>query len=153
MGSGNHVRTYLHRGNDGTLTELPLAWYSERGGFWGMNPGYDSGRFVPPRKIDYQCMFCHNAYPRIPSGHERANSVPSYLDPMPEGIDCQRCHGPGANHIRAVRAGGAQATDIRKSITNPARLAPDRQMEVCMQCHLQTTSRRIPSQVRRFDRR
>ena len=29
MGSGNHVRTYLHREQDGTLIELPLAWYSE----------------------------------------------------------------------------------------------------------------------------
>ena len=32
MGSGNHVRTYLHREQDGTLIELPLAWYAELGG-------------------------------------------------------------------------------------------------------------------------
>ena len=42
MGSGNHVRTYLHREKDGTLIELPLAWYAELGGHWGMNPGYDN---------------------------------------------------------------------------------------------------------------
>ena len=35
MGSGNHVRTYLHREVDGTLIELPLAWYAELGGHWG----------------------------------------------------------------------------------------------------------------------
>jgi hypothetical protein len=42
MGSGNHVRTYLHREKDGSLIELPLAWYSELGRHWGMNPGYDN---------------------------------------------------------------------------------------------------------------
>jgi hypothetical protein len=30
--------------------------------------------------------------------------------------------------------------------------AGDRQMEVCMQCHLQTTSLRLPATIRRFDR-
>src|SRR5262249_34483367 len=34
MGSGNHVRTYLHRTERGALVELPLAWYAERGGYW-----------------------------------------------------------------------------------------------------------------------
>ncbi len=152
MGSGNHVRTYLHRGANGTLTELPLAWYPEKGGTWAMNPGYDSDHFITPRKIAYECMFCHNAYPRIPAGHERANSVPAYLDPIPEGIDCQRCHGPGARHVRSAQTPGARPEDLRATIVNPARLAGDRQMEVCMQCHLQTTSFRLPAAIRRFDR-
>ena len=42
----------------------------------------------------YECMFCHNGYPRIPAGHERVGAEPVYVDPLPEGIDCQRCHGP-----------------------------------------------------------
>jgi predicted CXXCH cytochrome family protein len=152
MGSGNHVRTYLHRGANGVLVELPLAWYSEKGGYWAMNPGYDTDRFITPRKIAYECMFCHNSYPRIPAGHERANSVPAYLDPIPEGIDCQRCHGPGGRHVRAAQAQGARQEDIRRTIVNPARFSGDRQMEVCMQCHLQTTSLHLPAAIRRFDR-
>jgi tetratricopeptide (TPR) repeat protein len=152
MGSGNHVRTYLHRGANGVLTELPLAWYSEKGGYWAMNPGYDADRFITPRKIAYECMFCHNSYPRVPAGHERANSVPAYLDPIPEGIDCQRCHGPGGRHVQAAQAPGARQEDMRRTIMNPARLSGDRQMEVCMQCHLQTTSLRLPAAIRRFDR-
>jgi tetratricopeptide (TPR) repeat protein len=152
MGSGNHVRTYLHRGANGVLVELPLAWYSEKGGYWAMNPGYDMDRFITPRKIAYECIFCHNAYPRIPAGHDRPNSVPAYLDPLPEGIDCQRCHGPGSGHVRAAQALGSRNEDIRRTILNPARLSGDRQLEVCMQCHLQTTSLRLPAAVRRFDR-
>ena len=151
MGSGNHVRTYLHGAANGTLTELPLAWYAEKGGYWAMNPGYDTDHFLAPRKIAYECMFCHNAYPRIPAGHERANSVPVYLDPLPEGIDCQRCHGPGGRHVRAAQA-GAGAQEVRAAIVNPARLSGERQMEICMQCHLQTTSFRLPAAIRRFER-
>jgi hypothetical protein len=63
MGSGNHVRTYLHQEEDGTLIELPLAWYAEQGGHWGMNPGYDNPHPMTRRPIAYECMFCHNAYP------------------------------------------------------------------------------------------
>jgi predicted CXXCH cytochrome family protein len=152
MGSGNRVRTYLHRGANGVLVELPLAWYSEKGGYWSMNPGYDTDRFIAPRKIAYECMFCHNGYPHIPAGHERANSVPAYLDPLPEGIDCQRCHGPGGAHVRAAQTPGERNEDIRRNIVNPARLSGDRQMEVCMQCHLQTTSLRLPAAIRQFNR-
>jgi Flp pilus assembly protein TadD len=35
---------------------------------------------------------------------------------------------------------------------NPARLSPERQMEVCMQCHLETTSLPLPHSIQRFDR-
>jgi tetratricopeptide (TPR) repeat protein len=151
MGSGNHVRTFLHKSENGMLVELPLAWYSENGGYWAMNPGYDTDHFITPRKIAYECMFCHNAYPKIPSGHDRANSVPVYTGPLPEGIDCQRCHGAGAMHVQLAQSKGS-ADELRKAIVNPARLTGDRQMEVCMQCHLQTTSLRLPAAVRRFDR-
>jgi hypothetical protein len=33
LGSGNHARTYLHRTARGTLIQLPLGWYAEKGGF------------------------------------------------------------------------------------------------------------------------
>ena len=42
IGAGDHARSYLHRTALGTLIELPLGWYSERGGYWAMSPGFDS---------------------------------------------------------------------------------------------------------------
>ncbi len=127
MGSGNHVRTYLHRTATNTLIELPLAWYPEQGGTWAMNPGYEGAHLETRRKVAYECMFCHNAYP----GTLAQPESPVYNADLPEGIDCQRCHGPGANHAK---------TPTRANIVNPARLPPDRQMDVCMQCHLQSTA-------------
>ena len=41
LGSGYKARTYLSRNSQGELAQLPVAWYSDRGGFWAMNPGYD----------------------------------------------------------------------------------------------------------------
>jgi tetratricopeptide (TPR) repeat protein len=152
MGSGNHVRTYLHRERDGTLIELPLAWYAELGGHWGMNPGYDNPRPMTHRPIAYECMFCHNAYPEIPATEHRDLSAnPVYSDPLPEGIDCQRCHGPGAAHIKAAQSAGTPLSQIRALILNPVRLSKQRQMEVCEQCHLESTSRPLPDRIRHYD--
>ena len=152
MGSGNHVRTYLHRTARGTLIELPLAWYAEKGGSWALNPGLDMSDPPVGRKVGYDCMFCHNSYPSIPAGHEDAGAEPVFAGPLPQGIDCQRCHGPGGNHVQAVRQPGAKLADIRGAIVNPSRLGKERAMEVCMQCHLETTSAPLPNAIRRFDR-
>ena len=153
MGSGNHVRTFLHRTASGELQQLPLAWYAEHGGSWAMNPGYDQpNQPESRRKIDYECMFCHNAYPEIPASNAELLAEPVFLGMLPEGIDCQRCHGPGRRHVEAARAPGSSAETIRASIVNPARLAPDRQMEVCAQCHLETTSFPFPNSIVKYDR-
>ena len=150
MGSGNHVRTYLHRTVRGTLVELPLAWYAENG--WAMNPGFDTNHPPIGRKVGYDCMFCHNGYPAIPDGHEDAGAEPVFTPPLPEGIDCQRCHGPGGDHVRAAQVPNAKTEDLRRSIVNPKRLSPALRMNVCEQCHLETTSAPLPNAIRRFDR-
>jgi predicted CXXCH cytochrome family protein len=144
IGSGNHVRTYLHLNTQKKLVELPVAWYSENGGYWAMNPGYDRPDHQDFRRtVGLECMFCHNAYP------ESEALLP---EKTPEGIDCQRCHGPGGAHVRTAEALGSNPETIKKAIVNPARLSPERKLEVCMQCHLESTSTRLPYSLRRFNR-
>jgi predicted CXXCH cytochrome family protein len=153
LGSGNHARTYLHLDEQKKLVELPVGWYAENGGYWGMNPGYD--RPDQPdfrRRITQECFFCHNAYPELAKDADRTGADAAFPGKIPEGIDCQRCHGPGGPHIRATQAVNSTADQIRKSIVNPRRLSPDRNLEICMQCHLESTSARLPYSVRRFDR-
>jgi tetratricopeptide (TPR) repeat protein len=152
LGSGNHSRSYVHRTARGTLIQLPLCWYPEKGGYWALAPGFDTGHPQTRRYISYECMFCHNAYPRIPAGHERPGADPIFETNLPEGIDCQRCHGPGAAHVRAAQSAGAKLTAIRASIVNPARLSPKLQNDVCMQCHLLPTSDPFPALIKRFNR-
>lgn len=157
IGSGNHARTYLHRAADGTLVELPVSWYSEMGGHWGMSPGYDRAAQQDFRRtVGNDCLFCHNAYP---TGGQLSSTVddeavlnPDMVKKMPEGIDCQRCHGPGLAHVKAASSPNSTLEGIRAAILNPSRLPRERQMEVCMQCHLETTSSPLPHAIRRFDR-
>jgi len=153
MGSGNHGRTYVHLTSRGTMQQLPLGWYSERGGYWAMAPGFDRQDYPgSTRVITYECMFCHNGYPSIPKGHDEVGATPAFLQPVPQGIDCQRCHGPGQRHVDAASRAGAKVEEIRAAIVNPKRLSGDRELEVCMQCHLETTTVTLPHDIRKFDR-
>jgi Tfp pilus assembly protein PilF len=117
-----------------------------------MNPNYDQPRHMGfQREIGFACMFCHNGYPEVAPGEDASGREPRFRGRLPEGIDCQRCHGPGRNHIKALKV-GASLEKIRAAILNPARLNPESQLEVCMQCHLETTTRSLPHAVVRFDR-
>lgn len=149
IGSGNHARTFVNRAADGRLMQLPLSWYAERGGTWAMSPGYDRPAHLDFRRvIDDGCMSCHNGYPRDPIGDD--GTGPKFPAALPEGIDCQRCHGPGQGHIDAMATGDVEGG--RRAIVNPGRLDRDRQLEVCLQCHLEPTSSPLPFQLRRVGR-
>lgn len=152
MGSGNHVRTYLHREPDGTLIELPLAWYAEDGGRFAMNPGYDNPHPPVGRTIAYECLFCHDGFPGIPATAHRDLAADPVYTTLPLGIGCQRCHGPGAKHVRLAQQSGVSLDAVRAAILNPVNLSNGRQMEVCEQCHLETTSSPLPDRIRYYDR-
>ena len=63
IGSGNHARTYMHRDSEGKLVELPVSWYSDKGGYWAMSPGYDRADQQDfRRRAGNDCLFCHNGY-------------------------------------------------------------------------------------------
>lgn len=151
IGSGHQVRSYLHRTPSNTLIELPLSWYAEKDGRWLMSPGFD--RPAHPgfrRAVSAECLFCHDAYPS--AAPDRRGEEAVFPGALPEGIDCQRCHGPGSGHVRLAQQRDAKPAELRAKIVNPARLPGERQLEVCMQCHLETTSSRLPDAMVRFGR-
>ena len=124
IGSGNHSKTFVHRNAAGRLIELPLSLYGDK---WAMSPGYDRPDHSDfRREVTDSCLFCHNGYPSA------ANSG------LALGIDCQRCHGPGEAHVK--RSG---------AIVNPGKLASERRLEICLQCHLESASRTLPEAIRR----
>lgn len=126
IGSGNHAVTYISRTSQGNLIQLPVSWYRDRNGL-AMSPGYDRpDHFDMRREISDACLFCHAAY-----SSDRTR---------PKSIDCERCHGPVAAHL---------AKPERGNVVNPKRLEPARQLEVCLQCHLETVSQGIIDSMRR----
>lgn len=149
IGSGNHGRAYLHRTEQGKLVQLPISWYVEKGGYWNMSPGLDrSDQPDMHGTVAADCIFCHTAYP-LTTSSKAPDDEQVFPEALPEGIDCQRCHGPGAAHVSAARAKRGE-DEIRKSVVNPERLDRDRQLEVCMQCHLETSAHHVPNSIRNY---
>jgi len=141
IGSGNHARTYVYQVPSGELYQLPLGWYTATRE-WRMSPGFDRADHEGvTRRVRHECMFCHNAYPAAAEEklvYWRSQSFPAQL---PEGIGCQRCHGPGAKHVE---------TRTRDTIVNPARIGTKLRNDICYECHMQPTV--VMPGLRRFGR-
>lgn len=132
IGSGQHTNSHMTSIN-GFLYQLPLTWYAQKGK-WDLPPGFENGRNIRfNRAIEYECMSCHNALPQLAPG-----SVNRYTS-IPDGIDCERCHGPGEAHIHQKMQGifVDTSTQIDYSIVNPRKLSWERQIDLCQRCHLQ----------------
>lgn len=150
IGSGNHSRTYAYRDKSGAMFQLPVVWYTQEAK-WGMAPGYDHADHDDfTRPITRECMFCHNAFPDFEAGSDRFGMPDRFPKKLPHGIGCQRCHGPGSEHIEIAER-NSDDPKVLTSIVNPPNLDPQRRDDVCNQCHLQPTSGRT-SFLRSFDR-
>jgi predicted CXXCH cytochrome family protein len=149
VGSGHRSRVYLYRTPSGEMYQLPIAWYTQEHA-WGMAPGYDrADNDGITRPVRRECLFCHNAYPDVPTGSDAHWMPQRYPEALPEGTGCQRCHGPGAEHVTLAMAAASNAM-VRAAIVNPARLPPPLRDSVCFQCHLQPAVALIGP--RRFER-
>ena len=132
VGSGQHTNSHIQSVN-GYLNQMPMTFYTQKKK-WDLPPGFENGhnsRFL--RKIGLECMSCHNSYPEFVLGSE--NKYAS----IPEGINCERCHGPGSIHVAQRQTGSKVDTSkyIDYSIVNPAKLTIDAQFDICQRCHLQ----------------
>ena len=136
FGSGTHGYTFASiQGN--ALYQVPLTWYEDIKG-WDLSPGYhrpDHDRFE--RRISDDCVSCHMG--RVaPEGHNTNRFGKNFI--VEASIGCERCHGPGAEHIDYHSAGVASAAHP-DPIVNPARLPVHARESVCFQCHLSGESK------------
>jgi Flp pilus assembly protein TadD len=153
IGSGDQARSYLHIDPEGRLIELPITWYSEKGGYWAMTPGYEAQNQKDFHgTVSKDCIFCHDAYPLEESKDIQSSGEPIFRNLLPQGIDCQRCHGPGANHVKAAKSNNSDIAQIQASIINPMTLDRSRQLEICMECHLSTSGSQDKNISVRFNR-
>ena len=132
IGSGQHTNSHIISVNN-YLHQAPATFYTQKAE-WDLPPGFENGnntRFS--RKIGLECMSCHNAYPDFVEGSENKYSN------IPNGVNCERCHGPGSIHVQQKSLGMLVDTSkkIDYSIVNPAKLPIDLQFDVCQRCHLQ----------------
>lgn len=90
------------------------------------------------RGIGSRCMECHNTW----LAHVPGSRNEFRRDDMILGVTCERCHGPGQEHVQHHRA---HPHDPAHSIVNPGALSRERKMEVCTQCHSNSFKRRGPA--------
>jgi Flp pilus assembly protein TadD len=139
IGSGRQGVAYLIE-RDGFLFLSPMTWYPRKQR-WDLSPGYEKENLHFYRPVQADCLFCH-----VNRVEPVAGPVNRYRPPIFRGhsIGCERCHGPGALHVK-----NPIAVDGRdRTIVNPAALAPSLRDAVCEQCHLQGDRR-----VSRLDHR
>jgi hypothetical protein len=150
LGSGKHARNYLYQTEVGELYQLPVAWYPQEKR-WAMAANFGGPAHEGVRQaVTRDCLFCHNAYPDVPKGSDAYLAAQTFPKTLPQGIGCQRCHGPGAEHVRVSKSEKASVEQKRETIVNPARLSPQLRDDVCNQCHLQPS--RVVAGMRQFER-
>jgi hypothetical protein len=128
IGSGRKGQTYLYwKGN--RLFQLPVSYWIKLG-HWVNSPGYVDGYADFDRPVMPRCLECHGSYAQSLPGPQPENQYNK--SSLVLGVSCERCHGPGREHV-ARHQSSEHVSD--EAIVNPAKLARDRDVEVCAQCH------------------
>lgn len=128
LGSGTRGCSYLTE-RDGFVFQTPISWFTQAG-IWDVSPGFTEA-ILPGRRVIVDCLYCH--VNRVLPVEGTANR---YESPLFQGhaIGCERCHGPGGNHVK--NPGNLDADGIDRTIVNPRHLEPGPRESVCQQCHL-----------------
>jgi hypothetical protein len=130
IGSGRHGQTYLYWQND-LLYEMPASYWTFNHG-WVISPGFPAGQVHFDRVIVPRCLECHASY--FTSLAPPPNRFQK--DSLVLGIGCERCHGPGAQHVAHERSAAITHSEkLHDTIVNPAHLTRDRQLDLCALCH------------------
>ena len=131
FGQGKMGQTYMLE-RDGKFYESLVSFYSEPkaldftiGAPRGVPASLDAavGRLLSSNEVS-SCFSCHAT--------AAVSGSKLQLDKFVHGIRCEACHGPGGQHVAAVKAGGTGT----KLIYNPGRLSGDElTQQFCASCH------------------
>lgn len=133
VGSGRKAKSYVHQRED-LLCTSPLNFFTADNS-WDLNPGFikdDPRRF--DRRAQVDCLVCHVGRLDIKTRGEDRFAAEPFLE---TAIGCERCHGPGEEHI-AWHSDKSEGAD---PIVNPVNLEQAERDSVCYQCHFSVENR------------
>lgn len=133
IGSGEKAQSYGSWRNE-QLFQLPLT-YVARIHSWTSSPGFPTSQPYFNRVILSRCFECHASYVEKKEIRTGALQISEQLVPSSfvYGIDCERCHGPAAEHVQFHEENpGVKAPNKIVSIKS---LGRDRQLDLCASCH------------------
>jgi len=133
----NRGETYLYwKGNE--IYELPVTYYLYLHQ-WANSPGYKGGAVKFDRVMGKRCFECHSSYiENLPGSsgfigqNERFEKKSMILN-----IDCERCHGPAANHVAFQTNNPEEKKPMY--ITSISSLSRAQRIDLCGQCHAGNT--------------
>ncbi len=121
IGSGAAARTFLMDAA-GFLFESPVTYYRQSAS-WKASPGFaDLDYPFLTRPVVPGCLQCPATNIQAKPGTLNGYATPPFQE---NGVSCERCHGPGSDHIGKG-----------SKMVNPAKLAPAGRDSICAQCHL-----------------
>jgi hypothetical protein len=130
VGSGRKGQTYLYWDKNDQLYQLPVSFWTELD-TWVHSPGYDERVVNFSRPVLPRCLECHaSSFEALgDSGAGNRYNRSNYV----LGISCEKCHGPGQQHVDLQNAKTTKPSD--QLIVNPAKLSRERQIGLCALCH------------------
>lgn len=129
IGSGRKGQSYLYW-NDNDLFQLPVSYYTPRDN-WCNSPGFTTNYIRFNRVVNGQCLECHATYAK---GGEPPGNVNTFdKTQIIYGIDCEKCHGPAAEHVSFHR----QHPEEKKGrhIINTKNMNRQQRLDACALCH------------------
>ena len=139
IGSGTRGQSFLYWNNK-QLFQLPISYYTMADD-WSNSPGYSDQAAYFNRSINSQCLGCHSSYVDILSTNEY-HKEEFDKENIVYGINCERCHGPGGNHVDYFTLN--QPTSEENYIINANNYTQQQQLDACAICH-SSTNKSFPS--------
>jgi hypothetical protein len=129
VGSGTKGQSYLTWA-DSNLHQLPITYFTAAN-HWSNSPGYPD-KMGFGRAITSRCLECHITFAEKMS-EPLAEPVALNKNRLMLGVDCERCHGPGAKHVEFQTQNPNEK--IARFIINPASFSRQQSLDMCAICH------------------
>jgi hypothetical protein len=128
IGSGQKGQTYLYW-RDNSLFQLPVSYFTPLKA-WCASPGYPDDQILFNREISVRCLECHGTFAKtsVVNGRDVYDRSAMMLR-----VDCERCHGPAAEHVKFQSENPGSRTGLY--IINPGRLTRQQKLDNCALCH------------------
>jgi hypothetical protein len=133
IGSGRKAQTYLYW-LDSKMYQLPVSWFVPANS-WANSPGYPPHQVRFDRNVPIGCFECHSTYVKVASNEVAGTRVIDNFDKntLLYGIDCERCHGPAAQHVSFHEEHPREKAS--KYITIYSSLTRQQKVDMCATCH------------------
>jgi len=139
IGSGRKGQSYLYWDSN-RLFQLPVSYYTPADS-WCNSPGYPTNLIYFNKQVPGECMECHATSARVLSLDNGATLFDK--NSIVYGIDCERCHGPGAAHLawHTAHPGEKEGRDI----IHWRQLGRQQRLDACALCHSGFRKEILPS--------